>query len=111
MSDLKLKNLTIDDRKILEAIYCDFQVHSSSPTTKLNLAGPVMTLLKSIIRQRTGIDPYDWAQSKLDAANMGIEQSFDNAGSLDTKSAVNTKITFKPPKGVYYFATSKISIK
>ena len=102
-SDLKLKGLSIHDRQLLEAIYCDFQVDSRASTKSLNLAGPIMVLLKSIVKQRTGEDAYGWATRKLRAANMGVPSSppQDTSSSKQSSSPA-----FQPPTGRYYFATS-----
>jgi len=72
LSDLKLKSLTVQDRRLLEAIYVDFQVDSRASPTSLNLAGPVLTLLRSIVAERTGEDPDTWASAKVQAAECPL---------------------------------------
>ena len=139
LSDLKLKGLTLADRRLLEAIYCDFQVDSRAPLSSLNLAGPVLTLLRSIVRQRTGQDPDAWSTMKVQHATMGLKSmaqhtipiatasaaattttsssssssssSFSSSSTTMPTSAALTKRTFEPTKGIFYFATSRNKYK
>lgn len=65
-STLKLKGMTAADRRILDALYSDFQVHHAAPVSEMNLAGPIMCLLRSVVRERTGQDPDQWARTRLE---------------------------------------------
>ena len=114
LSDLKLKSLTVQDRRLLEAIYVDFQVDSRASPTSLNLAGPVLTLLRSIVAERTGEDPDSWASAKVRAAEcplLNIPTPPSSSSSSTKTTTTTTKPPFIPTKGVFYFATSRNKYK
>ena len=109
LSDLKLKALGPSDRELLEALYIDFQVEPSADANALNLAAPVLVLLRSIVRERSGIDPDLWAREKIKKAKMGLVVT---AGDDDAKGEkVGDAQLGNPGLHTFYFATSATKYK
>ena len=109
-SDLKLKGLTLSDRQLLEALYMDLQVEPAADPHTLNLAAPMMILLRSLVHERTGIDPDKWARKKTTQAKVVLESGVERHCSRylpSTRKTNDEKALFQPRSNTFYFASSE----